>query len=68
MDAYGGSRGFSPMIPPIEGSSRECDMRAGKGPKKIFVPFGKVVSQAKEERSHTRFLGSFGRSERTAFL
>ena len=56
------------MIPPGEGSSRKCDIRPEKGPIKIFVPLGAVVSQVREEGSNARFLGSFGTSERTAFL
>jgi hypothetical protein len=37
------------MIPPVKGSSRECDIGPEKGPKKIFVPLDVVVSQSREK-------------------
>jgi hypothetical protein len=45
MDAFLRGVWLYAMIPPVKGSSRKCDMRPEKGPKKIFVPLGEVVSQ-----------------------
>ena len=39
------------MIPPVEGSSRECDRKPEKRPQKIYGPLGAVVSQVGEAGS-----------------